>query len=232
MTRFGLIVAVLATMPFVMATAAEAGPKAKKDHFAIDGCPPGLAKKDPPCVPPGQVGKNHVAVNPAILGTTAVIIHNADDVLTGDYILLVNPQIYRPDLNAVYVRYGDYLYLMDRDQALVLDRLGPVSDWTWVWADTDFANCPPGLAKKNPPCVPPGLAKKGVTVRAPGQTIGYDPYGIGDRLPDDHVILMDPQLYTPNDNAQFVRSGDTLYRIDSATGLVLDVIGQLADLLR
>jgi hypothetical protein len=26
-----------------------------------------------------------------------------------------------------------------------------------------YANCPPGLAKKNPPCVPPGLAKKGVT---------------------------------------------------------------------
>lgn len=26
-----------------------------------------------------------------------------------------------------------------------------------------FRNCPPGLAKKDPPCVPPGLAKKGVT---------------------------------------------------------------------
>ncbi|MBU2358885.1 MAG: hypothetical protein KKB02_08165 [Alphaproteobacteria bacterium] len=25
-----------------------------------------------------------------------------------------------------------------------------------------IANCPPGLAKKDPPCVPPGLAKKGV----------------------------------------------------------------------
>lgn len=26
-----------------------------------------------------------------------------------------------------------------------------------------YLNCPPGLAKKDPPCVPPGLAKKGVT---------------------------------------------------------------------
>ncbi|MEQ9241832.1 hypothetical protein [Roseovarius indicus] len=26
-----------------------------------------------------------------------------------------------------------------------------------------YSNCPPGLAKKNPPCVPPGLAKNGVT---------------------------------------------------------------------
>ena len=26
-----------------------------------------------------------------------------------------------------------------------------------------YSNCPPGLAKKTPPCVPPGLAKNGVT---------------------------------------------------------------------
>ena len=26
-----------------------------------------------------------------------------------------------------------------------------------------YLNCPPGLAKKDPPCVPPGLARKGVT---------------------------------------------------------------------
>ena len=26
-----------------------------------------------------------------------------------------------------------------------------------------YRNCPPGLAKKDPPCVPPGLAKQGVT---------------------------------------------------------------------
>jgi hypothetical protein len=26
-----------------------------------------------------------------------------------------------------------------------------------------YRNCPPGLAKKDPPCVPPGLAKKGMT---------------------------------------------------------------------
>jgi len=36
---------------------------------------------------------------------------------------------------------------------------------------TTIANCPPGLAKKNPPCVPPGLAKKGVTYQ---DWAGYD----------------------------------------------------------
>ncbi|NVK14189.1 MAG: hypothetical protein HWE35_08420 [Rhodobacteraceae bacterium] len=34
-----------------------------------------------------------------------------------------------------------------------------------------FINCPPGLAKKDPPCVPPGLAKKGVTY---GDWASYD----------------------------------------------------------
>ena len=35
-----------------------------------------------------------------------------------------------------------------------------------------IANCPPGLAKKDPPCVPPGLAKKGVGF---DDWAGYDP---------------------------------------------------------
>ncbi len=34
-----------------------------------------------------------------------------------------------------------------------------------------YRNCPPGLAKKDPPCVPPGLAKKGVTY---DQWVAYD----------------------------------------------------------
>ena len=34
-----------------------------------------------------------------------------------------------------------------------------------------YLNCPPGLAKKDPPCVPPGLAKKGVTYE---EWAGYD----------------------------------------------------------
>ena len=34
-----------------------------------------------------------------------------------------------------------------------------------------YRNCPPGLAKKDPPCVPPGLAKQGVTYE---QWVSYD----------------------------------------------------------
>ncbi|WHZ36616.1 hypothetical protein [Sagittula sp. MA-2] len=46
-----------------------------------------------------------------------------------------------------------------------------------LWSDvTDdelitYTNCPPGLAKKDPPCVPPGLAKKGVTY---DEWVSYD----------------------------------------------------------
>jgi len=43
-----------------------------------------------------------------------------------------------------------------------------------------YRNCPPGLAKKNPPCVPPGLAKKGVTY---DEWVAYD----DDRL--DEIYL-------------------------------------------
>ncbi|MEQ6247769.1 hypothetical protein ABMC89_02640 [Sulfitobacter sp. HNIBRBA3233] len=41
-----------------------------------------------------------------------------------------------------------------------------------------YRNCPPGLAKKSPPCVPPGLAKKGV---------GYDEWVSGDDAYYDRV---------------------------------------------
>ena len=34
--------------------------------------------------------------------------------------------------------------------------------------------CPPGLAKKDPPCVPPGLAKKGVTAKEWSRGREYD----------------------------------------------------------
>ena len=44
-----------------------------------------------------------------------------------------------------------------------------------------YRNCPPGLAKKDPPCVPPGLAKKGVTY---DQWVSYDDKEL-DRLYQD-----------------------------------------------
>ncbi|TDK51470.1 transketolase [Antarcticimicrobium luteum] len=68
-----------------------------------------------------------------------------------------------------------------------------------------YRNCPPGLAKKDPPCVPPGLAKKGVTY---DEWVAYDDgrldeiyldrrRGYLDRdvvLDDDHLLLSSNQI--------------------------------------
>ncbi len=50
-----------------------------------------------------------------------------------------------------------------------------------------YRNCPPGLAKKDPPCVPPGLAKKGVTY---DEWVTYD----DDRLVDIYLEQRDEYL--------------------------------------
>lgn len=77
--------------------------------------------------------------------------------------------------------------------------------------------CPPGLAKKNPPCVPPGQAKKGVTTDQwlnrdrTGDVVQssdlvylddfalYDlptlPYGQRYAVVDDRIVVIDPESY-------------------------------------
>lgn len=76
------------------------------------------------------------------------------------------------------------------------------------------SSCPPGLAKKNPPCVPPGQAKK---------------YGHGDRLPD-YVRIQNPDRYGLR-NGYYVTSGNYVYRIDQNTREVLNLIGAVSDIL-
>lgn len=84
-------------------------------------------------------------------------------------------------------------------------------------AFADAKNCPPGLAKKNPPCVPPGQAKKGVTtnqwlnrdltgnVVTEGDLIYLDDFALYD-LPalsygqryavvDDQIVVIDAESY-------------------------------------
>ena len=60
-----------------------------------------------------------------------------------------------------------------------------------------YRNCPPGLAKKEPPCVPPGLAKKGVTY---DEWVAYD----DDRLDEIYLdqrrgYLDDGSVYDDSD---------------------------------
>ncbi|MEY8841273.1 hypothetical protein AB9K41_19770 [Cribrihabitans sp. XS_ASV171] len=76
-------------------------------------------------------------------------------------------------------------------------------------------DCPPGLAKKDVPCVPPGQAKR---------------YRVGEILPRDYVWIDDPGRWGLNGNG-YVRLGDYVYRIDRETREVLNLIGAVADIL-
>lgn len=79
-------------------------------------------------------------------------------------------------------------------------------------------HCPPGLAKKNPPCVPPGQARK-----------SYDRYGsrIGDILRiNDYVVIHDPRRLNlmPRDDWRYYREGNRAYQIDRDTKKILSII--------
>ena len=93
-------------------------------------------------------------------------------------------------------------------------------------------HCPPGLLKKDPPCVPPGLARQGVT------TLEYTGrYRIGERLPQSAILYYDSpeisledyltplpedQVYVVVDDGIAVIDRDTyeiLQLIDFITGL-------------
>ena len=80
-------------------------------------------------------------------------------------------------------------------------------------------HCPPGLAKKNPPCVPPGQARK-----------SYD-HHYGSRIGDilrigDYVVIRDPRRLNlePRADWRYYRDGDRAYRVDRDTRKILSVI--------
>lgn len=73
------------------------------------------------------------------------------------------------------------------------------------------AHCPPGLAKKNPPCIPPGQAKK-FARGAFLPEIGFEP------LPQDIVVLLSP----PPPDAYYVRMDRNVYLITEGTRKVVE----------
>lgn len=80
--------------------------------------------------------------------------------------------------------------------------------------------CPPGLARKNPPCVPPGQAKK----LAPGQRFSSAygaPYSYN-QIPQD---LRRQHGFDPRD--RYYYGNGNLYQVDPKTMIVQQVIGAL-----
>lgn len=83
---------------------------------AVKACPPGLAKKDPACVPPGQVGKSWTADRLYIEG----------DRLRGDYVLI--PEDQWDDLSltpirddTVYVVIGNQIVRVKESNLIVIE---------------------------------------------------------------------------------------------------------------
>lgn len=60
-----------------------------------------------------------------------------------------------------------------------------------------YRNCPPGLAKKDPPCVPPGLAKKGVTY---DEWVAYDDDRLDEIYLDQRDEYLDRDVVLDDDN--------------------------------
>lgn len=185
--------------------------------------PAGPCEKGNGCQPPGQAK----AAAPAKIAApddieTAIRSYTRGDLLPDDYVLLFDPKTIPLLPGTLLVRSGDYLYLLDRVSGTILNPIGSRQDWDWAWQDSVFKTCPPGLAKKNPPCVPPGLAKAGPPA----------PYPVHARLPDGYQVVIDPSRFDPNDQAIYTRLGDQIYRVDPQTKQVIDVIGTISDLLQ
>ncbi len=83
--------------------------------------------------------------------------------------------------------------------ALPLALLGSGVLVTDVPADRllTYRNCPPGLAKKDPPCVPPGLAKKGVTYE---EWVTYDEDRLDEIYLDQRRGYVDRDVLLDNDD--------------------------------
>ncbi|WP_306151649.1 excinuclease ABC subunit A [Roseovarius sp. MMSF_3281] len=77
-------------------------------------------------------------------------------------------------------------------------------------------DCPPGLTKKNPPCVPPGQARK---------------YRRGDIIDGDYWIVRRPGRHGLDPHYTYYRVGDHVYHVDRETREVLDLIGAAARVL-
>jgi hypothetical protein len=82
--------------------------------------------------------------------------------------------------------------------------------------------CPPGLAKKNVPCVPPGQAKKGLETA---------PYKRGDVIYHDYVIIRDPRRYGLDPDETYYNANGYVFRVNRETREVLDLIGAIAAVL-
>lgn len=91
-----------------------------RNVVVVGHCPPGLAKKDPACVPPGQARKHHRDRDDDDYGRD---YHRVGEVIrVGDYTIIRDIDRYGWDRrdNWDYYRDGDRAYRVDRNTQKVL----------------------------------------------------------------------------------------------------------------
>mgnify|MGYP001144585453 CR=1 FL=1 len=117
MIRFALAAAL------AIAALAAAPAEAKTKH-----CPPGLAKKDVPCVPPGQVGKSHVHDHDHEHDRDRDHHWVIGDRIHGDYVLIPRSEWERLRLRdyrdgSTYLRVDNQILRVARDTLIVIEAV-------------------------------------------------------------------------------------------------------------
>lgn len=108
-----LLAALLALPMTAQANSPHRPERAKTPPGHHAACPPGLAKKSPACIPPGQARKSgHDYVGHRLIG---------------DYVIVTTPERYGLDPRHRYARQDGYLFRIDRDTMEVLTLIGAVS---------------------------------------------------------------------------------------------------------
>ena len=110
-----------ATLALALSIAAMAGPitglapsaqGTPPVHAAAGGCPPGLAKKNPACVPPGQAKQ----------------AYRIGDPLPDGFILIRTPSRYGLDPRRTYYERNGYVIQIDRETGKILNLVGAIAD--------------------------------------------------------------------------------------------------------
>ena len=119
-----LTLAALSAAALAAPMAASAAPK---------GCPPGLAKKNAACMPPGQYKKlpqaRHDHDRYDHDRDRDVHYHRYDrgERIRDNYIVIRDPGRYQLDPRRTYYNVDDYVYRVDPDTGAVLDIIGGIA---------------------------------------------------------------------------------------------------------
>ncbi|WP_417208375.1 excinuclease ABC subunit A [Antarctobacter sp.] len=96
-----------------------------------DNCPPGLAKKAVPCVPPGQAKKHTYPVREQQTRDHQtrehVVIYNRGDFIDDIHAPLTDPTRYGLNPDRSYVVVENQVYRIDPDTRAVLNIIGALS---------------------------------------------------------------------------------------------------------